>query len=136
MDVKNPVRFKEVLTRFRLLIEAKSGRHMLALGLSHAQYEGFCLPTILDDLRSAYFGKLPKSQISQGYHHFIEHTHQFSTPDKNAFQRETLKGSCLTSIVKETNNPCPVMNQGMLRSVPFKYKHLRDISYVVMLKAA
>lgn len=135
-DVKHPVRFKQMLTRFRLLINVKSGRQMLALGLSHAQYDGFSLPTILNDLRLAYLGKLPNNRTSPSYSRFIEHTLQIPIEDANAFWRETLKGSSITSIVRETSSPFPVLNQGMLRSVPFNFKHSGDIHYAVMLKAA
>lgn len=35
-------------------MDAETGRRVLALGLSHAQYDSFCTPTILNDLGWAY----------------------------------------------------------------------------------
>jgi amino acid adenylation domain-containing protein len=135
-DVEHPVFFEEVLTRFRLLIDTGSDRQILALGLSHAQYDGFCLPTILDDLRLAYTGKLPNSRTSPIYHRFIEHTLQLSNENTDTFWRETLKGAKITSIVRAPVGSHPVMDQSVIRVVPFKFKHSGNISYAVMLKAA
>jgi amino acid adenylation domain-containing protein len=135
-DVEDPVRFEEVLTRFRLLIDTESGRQILALGLSHAQYDGFSLPTILDDLRLALVGTPSNSRTAPSYHRFIEHVLQLSNEDADQFWRKTLKGSRITSIVQQAGNSRPIMDQSMVRVVPFKFKHSGDVSYAVLLKAA
>ena len=59
-DVEGPVvRLGFIPTRFRLLMETSDkGIMTLALGLSHAQYDGFCLPTLLDALRSSQLGRV------------------------------------------------------------------------------
>ena len=135
-DVDHPVHLGEVLTRFRLLIDTTNGRQILALGLSHAQYDGFCLPTILDDLRLAIVGRLPEHRTSLSYHRFIEHTLELSNEEVDAFWRELLKGSSITSITREAVNPRPVMDQNMIHVVDFEFKHSGEISYPVLLKAA
>ena len=136
-DVQHPVCFGEVLTRFRLLIDTASNRQILAMGLSHAQYDGFCLPTILDDLRLAYAGKLAESPTPPSYHRYIEHTLQLSNEETDAFWRETLKGSTMTRILPEpAAGSHPVMDRSIIRTIPFQFKHAGTIDYANLLQAA
>lgn len=135
-DVKHPVCFGKVLTRFRLLIEERSGRQILALGLSHAQYDGFCLPGILNGLRSSLMKELPAKQSSTSYHRFIEHILELSSKNTDNFWRETLTGCNNTSIVPPACTSQPVMDRSIVRVIAFKFKHSGNISYAVLLKAA
>ncbi|KHO00453.1 Amino acid adenylation [Metarhizium album ARSEF 1941] len=136
-DVARPVCFGEVLTRFRLLIDAETGRQVLALGLSHSQYDGFCTPTILNDLGLAYAGKSWENPSPPRYRYFIEHTMRQCNDEADCFWREKLKGSTLTSIVRPFGgNARPIMSRGLKRTIPFEFKHSGTISYPAMLKVA
>ncbi|KAL8656289.1 MAG: hypothetical protein Q9226_002718 [Calogaya cf. arnoldii] len=136
-DVQKPVCFDQVLTRFRLLVDTTSGRRTLALGLSHAQYDGFCLQTVLEDLGSACRGQTPYDRPNPSYRRFIEHSLQQSNEESDAFWRRTLHGSKLTSIIRETTRDSrPVMDQSIKRVIPFHFQRVEDDSYVVLLKAA
>jgi aryl carrier-like protein len=136
-DVGHPVCFGEVLTRFRLLIDTASNRQILAVGLSHAQYDVFCLPTTLDDLRLAYTGKLADIPTPPSYHRYIEHTLKLSNEETDTFWRETLKGSTMTCIVPEPAvGSHPIMDQSIIRTIPFKFKHAGTINYAILLQAA
>ena len=135
-DVEHPVSFGKVLTRFRLLIEVGSGRQVLALGLSHAQYDGFCIPVILKDLRLSLMGEVLAKRSSPSYHQFIQHTLELSNEDTDRFWRETLENCRITSIVPVAHLSQTVMDCSIIRVIPFKFKHLGQISYSVMLKVA
>ena len=135
-DVGHPVCFGKVLTKFRLMIDAQFGRRTLAVGLSHAQYDGFCLPIILDDFRLAHLGELTPSQTSPNHREFIKYTLQLSNDSTDQFWHESLKGCTPTTIARETVNANAVMDQSTIRIVPFAYRHSRYISYAVMLKVA
>ncbi|KAI4117411.1 MAG: hypothetical protein LQ345_002352 [Seirophora villosa] len=135
-DVQQPVCFDRVLTRFRLLINTESGQQTLALGLSHAQYDGFCLPTILNNLRSACMGETPHDRPRPSYRRFIAHSLQTSNEEADAFWHKTLQGSSPTSMVRQASKTRPVMDHSIKRAIPFHHKRAGDDSYVVMLKAA
>ena len=42
--------YPPVLTRFRLVINESTAQQMLCIGLSYAQYDGFCTDSILSEL--------------------------------------------------------------------------------------
>ncbi|KAK2590970.1 hypothetical protein QQS21_011349 [Conoideocrella luteorostrata] len=134
-DVAHPACFGEVLTRFRLLIDVDTGRQVLALGLSHAQYDGFCTPTILNDLSLAYAVRRWENPSPPRYRDFIKHTIDRCDDEADCFWREKLKGSTLTSIVRPFGgNARPIISQGSKRTIPFKFKQFGPISYPVLLK--
>ncbi|XWX00337.1 hypothetical protein V2A60_008357 [Cordyceps javanica] len=136
-DVARPVSFGEVLTRFRLLIDADTGRRVLALGLSHAQYDGFCTPTILNDLSLAYGGKSWGDSSPPRYRDFIKHTTSLCSDEADCFWRERLKGSTLTSIVRPVGcNARPVMRRDSKHTIAFEFNNSGTSSYPVMLKVA
>lgn len=135
-DVGHPVHFEEILTRFRLLIDTTNSRQTLALGLSHAQYDGFCLSTMLDDLRLALLKRPPEHRTSPGYNRYVEHTQELCSKEVDTFWYKLLKGSRITSITREAVNPRPVMDQSMVNVVDFEFKHSGAVSYPVMVKAA
>lgn len=137
-DVARPASFGEVLTRFRLLMDVETGRRVLALGLSHAQYDGFCTPTILNDVGwAAYAGGCWENPSPPRYRDFIKHTIQQCNDEADCFWREKLEGSTLTSIVRPLRgNARPVMSRGSKRTIAFAFRHSATISYPVMLKVA
>ncbi|KAI4127328.1 MAG: hypothetical protein LQ338_003251 [Usnochroma carphineum] len=135
-DVQRPVAFGSVLTRFRLLIDRQSGRHTLALGLSHAQYDGFCLSTILNDLCSARTTEPASHRPSPSYRSYVEYHLRASNEGADAFWKKALEGSKLTSIVRgERPSRQPVMGPSIKKIVPFRSKHVAEVSYPAMLKA-
>ncbi|KAJ3460336.1 hypothetical protein MRS44_011203 [Fusarium solani] len=138
-DIDQPVRFGQILTRFRLLIDPESGLRTIAMGLSHAQYDGFSLTTIFNDLRSAYCGLLTGPSTSPGYHCFIQHTLELSNEHTDTFWRELLHDSTLT-IVSDLllSAQQPVMSDSWMQTIPFQFKkpHRSSYNYGALLKAA
>ncbi|EJP64279.1 nonribosomal peptide synthase, putative [Beauveria bassiana ARSEF 2860] len=121
------------------VIDVEAGRRDLALGLSHAQYDGFCLPTILNNLSLAYAaGKRWENPSRPRYRDFSKHTANQCNEESDCFWREKLKGSTLTSIVRRLGrNARPIMSQGLKQIIPFQFnKHFGTVSYPVMLKVA
>jgi aryl carrier-like protein len=136
-DVEHPTCFGQILTRFRLLIDPLNGRQVLALGLSHAQYDGFCLPTILNDLSLAYIGKLRHSPSPPSYKSFIQHTLLLCNDKTDAFWRDTLGKTLMTFVADApTLNTRPIMSRSLKRIIPFEFKHSGIVSYPAMLKVA
>lgn len=138
-DVNQPVRFGQIPTRFRLLVDPESGPRTIAMGLSHAQYDGFSLATIFNDLRSAYCGLLTSPAASPGYHRFIQHTVELSNETTDTFWREFLHDSTLTVVSDlPLSTQQPVMSDSWMQTIPFQFKKSRRASYNygTLLKAA
>lgn len=138
-DVEHAVCFGKILTRFRLLIEEGTGRQTLAMGLSHAQYDGFCLPTLLNDLFSNLMGGniSARPPLHYKYRKFIEHIEATSNENANIFWRHFLEGSKHTRIAPSATTDQPVMGQSIMRRVPYEFKHgSRHFPHSVICKAA
>ncbi|KAL8946596.1 MAG: hypothetical protein Q9183_007886, partial [Haloplaca sp. 2 TL-2023] len=93
-----PVGFGEVLTRFRLIAHKETGHQRLAIGLSHAQYDGFCTDAIFSELYLACIGtrSAPKPP---SYARYIRHQAQVARdPKTNVFWQQLLQGSSMTTI--------------------------------------
>ncbi|KAM4060580.1 condensation domain-containing protein [Hirsutella rhossiliensis] len=106
------------------------------MGLSHAQYDGFSLATIWNDLRSAYLGVLAEPTESRGYHRFIQHALELSNEKTDAFWRELLRDSTLTIVSDMPSVQQPVMSQSFMRTIPFQFKKSGPTNYGTLLKAA
>ncbi|RSL52254.1 hypothetical protein CEP54_011029 [Fusarium duplospermum] len=138
-DVDQPVRFGRIPTRFRLFIDPESGLRTISMGLSHAQYDGFSLTTIFNDLRSAYCGLLTGPTTSPGYHRFIQHTLELSNEKTDTFWRELLHDSTLTMVSDmPLSTQQPVMSDSWMQTIPFQFKkpHGASYNYGTLLKAA
>ncbi|KAL9594214.1 MAG: hypothetical protein Q9219_007157 [cf. Caloplaca sp. 3 TL-2023] len=93
-----PVTLGEIPTSFRLIIQKSSGHRRLAIGLSHAQYDGFCTDAIFSDLYSACVSTLGNAK-PPSYARYIRHSIQASqNVETKAFWRQVLKGSRMTTI--------------------------------------
>ncbi|KAL8660627.1 MAG: hypothetical protein Q9202_006372 [Teloschistes flavicans] len=132
-----PTCFGRVLTRFRLCIDVTTGEQTLALGLSHAQYDGFCLSNIFNDLSLACSGQLPTTPATTTYHQFIDHILVTSDKAANDYWRHTLQGSHPTSIVRPVDpGHRPIMDHSIIKVIPFIPRLQKKINYVTLLKAA
>lgn len=91
-----PVAFGKPMVKFRVLsLDEKT--HCLAIGLSHAQYDGMCLRLILSDIRTAYLHQpLPDRPC---YSTFIRYTLRTNNTDAELFWQTALRDSTMTSLV-------------------------------------
>ncbi|KAL8712159.1 MAG: hypothetical protein Q9220_003593 [cf. Caloplaca sp. 1 TL-2023] len=97
-DVVVPVEFGRSLTRFRLVVNQDTGDQRLSIGLSHAQYDGFCTDHILTGLYHLCLGEADQAK-SPSYSRYIQHTQQVvRSPATPAFWTQLLKGSKMTTI--------------------------------------
>ncbi|RMJ16804.1 hypothetical protein CDV36_003523 [Fusarium kuroshium] len=137
--IDQPVRFGQIPTRFRLFIDPESGLRTIGMGLSHAQYDGFSLTTIFNDLRSAYCGLLAGPTTSPDYHRYIQHTLELSDEKTDTFWGELLHDSTLTIISDlPPSTQQPVMSDSWMQTIPFQFKtpHHAGYNYGTLLKAA
>lgn len=91
-----PVAFGKNMVKFRLL-SLDQTTHRLAVGLSHAQYDGMCLALILGDIQTAYLHQPLPTRPS--YSIFIDYALKANSEDAELFWRTTLQGFTMTNLV-------------------------------------
>lgn len=98
-DAGPPVAFSKPMVKFRVVsLDQKS--HRLAIGLSHAQYDGMCINLILDDIRTAYLHQpLP---TRPNYSIFIRYALRANNEDAKNFWRTMLHDSTMTNLVSRS----------------------------------
>lgn len=78
-----------------LFVEGTDGQSCLAIGLSHAQYDGVVLPRLLQDLERLYSGK-PTTE-TEPLSTYLSQTHDKKTQTKAIeYWKKTLEGSSLS----------------------------------------
>ena len=95
-------------TRFRLL-QHSTTHSLLAIGLSHAQYDGICLPNFFDNLITIYNGNRVARQPS-----FSRLIQLLNLPtqvaEAQAFWSKRLRGSSMTKLVGTLNINRPLLD--------------------------
>ena len=135
-DVKIPVRFGQNLTRFRLVINDSTGHQMLCIGLSHAQYDGFCTDSILSELFYACTGTLDPRK-PPNYSRFIKHSIQSSQNiATETFWANLLQDSKMTTISPQTAMTSAPDDRHVMRIMPTIRKHPSGMSVAVIVKTA
>ncbi|KAL8995122.1 MAG: hypothetical protein Q9169_005085 [Polycauliona sp. 2 TL-2023] len=135
-------RLGEAYMQMSVIRKTGSRAHRIILRLSHAQYDGVCLPKILDSLRSAYEGKdIPRALPFSAY---IKEA--CSSPDNGSreYWSKLLQGSSMTEIVPRQqhspqqprydspNTPATILT----RNIQMASLTSRNITPATILKAA
>jgi len=118
-DVTDPVSFGRVLTRFRVAAYGEQGT-LLAIGISHAQYDGFCFNTILNDLHHAYVGGLEDAKPAPEFTRFVGHVlENEQSPKTESFWTEMLHSSRMTMVTPHLEPHVRlVLDSKQVRSMP------------------
>ncbi|KAI4198548.1 MAG: hypothetical protein LQ350_005207 [Teloschistes chrysophthalmus] len=128
------VRLGEPYTQFIVLRKPGTRLHRIILRLSHAQYDGVCLPTILDSLRAAYEGKdLPRSPP------FSRYVKEASGSNSHAYWKTLLEGSTMTDVVPKSTPRYESPNQAtttLTQTIRLPTLTSRNITEATILKAA
>ncbi|KAK3353929.1 nonribosomal siderophore peptide synthase Sid2 [Lasiosphaeria hispida] len=112
-------------------VEGKDGQECLAIGLSHALYDGVSLPKLLRDLEALYAGN--KVTDSSPFSAYMAQTREVSLCTKAAsYWRTLLSGSSLSTI----NTPSQTPQRGIFKFVSVPISPPRDITTANLLTAA
>lgn len=91
-------RLGESFVQFRVARKTGTKRHRIFIRISHAQYDGVCMPMILDALREGYRGLPIRSTPS--FSNYVRDAAGRVTDDHYDYWRDLLRGSKMTEIVK------------------------------------
>ncbi|KAI4088897.1 MAG: hypothetical protein LQ339_008634 [Xanthoria mediterranea] len=135
-DCARPVMFDEVLTRFRLIVHKATGHRRFALGLSHAQYDGFCTDAIFGELHLASTGTISAPK-PPSYARYIRYQAQLAQdPRTNAFWQQLLQGSSMTTIGAVSGKRDTPLTQDIERQIDNTDKRPPDITLAALVQTA
>ena len=137
-DVQQSVQLGQIPTRFRLIINDTTGHRRLGVGLSHAQYDGFCTDSILSELFYLSTGKLDQSRPPE-YSRFIKHSLEVAQkPETDSFWAHFLDKSEVTRIVPEptVQQQQDTKHHNILRTLPSLDKRPGGMSFAIVMKTA
>lgn len=137
-----PVQLGHPLTRFRVSSYSEGGNSecILGMGMSHAQYDGFCWTRIFDDLRQAYILRsLDGSRPVPPFSRFISHVIKTSmNPDMPLFWARLLKDATMTSFTSGTKQQGHMLflDSRYMRKIPLYITRLGNVTFAIVVKAA
>ncbi|KAL9058760.1 MAG: hypothetical protein Q9206_001788, partial [Seirophora lacunosa] len=91
------LRFGEPYTQFTVVRKTGTRQHRIILRLSHAQYDGVCLPKILESFRAAYEGK--DLLRAPRFANYVQEACGSSNRSAHDYWRGLLEDSSMTEIV-------------------------------------
>jgi aryl carrier-like protein len=101
-DRDNGPRPGEPYLKFSIVKQRDSALHRIIMRISHAQYDGVCLPTILTALQTGYMGQ--KIPSAPSFSNYIRDAVQGTADHHYVYWKDFLKGSSMTEVVRR-NNP-------------------------------
>ena len=97
-DRNSGPRLGESYLKFVVAKERGSLRHRIIIRMSHAQYDGVCMPTILAGLQKGYQShSIPATPSFSGY---VRDAARKTTDEHYAYWKKLLKGSSMTEVVR------------------------------------
>jgi aryl carrier-like protein len=97
-DREDGPRLGESYLQFTVAKQSGTNLHRIIMRMSHAQYDGVCLPSILGALQAGYKGhSIPPTPSFSTY---VRDTARSTTDDHYVYWKDLLKGSSITEIVR------------------------------------
>ena len=134
-DVLAPTRMTDPLLKFFLVIHKKSTHHRIIMRISHAQYDGVCLPVIWQSLAAAFNNTTPTTSLPpSAYLSAISHLDMSSSL---AYWQSLLQSSRMTNIIAHTKpSHRNIYNTHHRRNIATLSLQTHGITYATLLKAA
>lgn len=101
-DRENGPRLGESYLAFTVAKEKGSHRHRIIIRMSHAQYDGVCMPAILGAIQTAYRGEPVPATPS--FSTYVRDTARNTTDSHYVYWKKLLEGSSMTEVVRR-NGP-------------------------------
>lgn len=98
-DLATPIPTDTPFTQFTL-VAGSDTESVLIIRLSHAQYDGICIPILCDDLINAYQGKPNSATV--GFPFYIHQCYAVNTNAAFDLWRNVLQGSLMTYITSQS----------------------------------
>ena len=134
-DVLAPARITEPLLKFFLVTHTTSTHHRIIMRISHAQYDGVCLPIIWQSLAAAFNNTTPTTSLPPStYLSAISH---LDTSSSYAYWQTLLQSSQMTNVITHTKPSYRnIYNTHHRRNIAALSLQSHGITYATLLKAA
>jgi len=135
-DRENGPRLGESYLQFTVAKERGSSRHRIIIRMSHAQYDGVCMPAILKALQYGYRGQpIP---VVPAFSTYVRDAARRTTDDHYTYWKKLLKGSSMTEVIRRRG---PNYSRGsevtsLKRIVQFESLSSEAITPATIIKAA
>jgi hypothetical protein len=135
LDRARPISFGDQMVHFMLVHSARRSR--LIFAVSHAQYDGVCLPIIWKDLKALYEGSKLLSK-PRSLHGFMSAVETSDVSNARAFWQELLQGSSAPTAAIRRSGPMYLnsWNNIQERKIPFISLSARGITLSTIVSAA
>ncbi|KAL8692339.1 MAG: hypothetical protein Q9218_002613 [Villophora microphyllina] len=130
-------RLGEPYTQFTVIRKTGTRAHRIVLRLSHAQYDGVCLPTILDSFRAAYEGK--DLVRAPPFSRYVKEACASSSDGNYAYWKGLLENSSMTEVIPKQGPRYESPNQStttLTQMIRLPALTSRNITEATILKAA
>jgi aryl carrier-like protein len=97
-DREYATRLGESFLQFTIARERASNLHRIIIRMSHAQYDGVCLPRILSALQAGYRGK--EIPFTPSFSSYVRDAARTMTDDHYMYWKSLLRGSSMTEVVQ------------------------------------
>ena len=130
-------RLGESYVQFSVVKKTGTNAHRIIMRLSHAQYDGICLPKIVDALKAFYEGK--EVAQSPSFANYVSQATGPANRDHYKYWKGLLRGSTMTNIVQreqpkyDTSDNAPTILKKMIK-LPALKSH--NVTPATVLKAA
>lgn len=133
-DRAQDVKLGQLMVRF-MYVDYGTESSCLIFRMSHAQYDGVCLPTIYKDLKAAYIGE----ELSKGlsFVHFVSGVRRAQTAKAEAFWTSRLDGSSMTQFLSRSEPPLGNDSIRFIsRAIPSVSLNTYDVTLASVIKTA
>ncbi|KAI1626476.1 hypothetical protein EDD37DRAFT_349340 [Exophiala viscosa] len=135
-DTALPTRLTDPLLKFFIVTKAGSTRHRIIMRISHAQYDGVCLPHIWKSLSEAFAGTTPATS-STPYSTYLQGLHSLDHEETSRYWKDLLRDSNMTNIVSHSKpSYSNVYNTFTKRIIPSSSLSSHGITFATILKAS
>ncbi|KAJ5964403.1 HC-toxin synthetase [Penicillium vulpinum] len=131
-DVNKDLPLGSLLTQLAVVSNQK--QHRLILRVSHAQYDGVCLPRVWQSFQEVLSGRTPAPEVP--FSHFIANIHP-PGPDSQTYWRDFLSNSSMTTIIAQSKPQYQnVYDLHLTRTISVTSQSSSGITFATILKTA
>ncbi|RDW67211.1 Nonribosomal peptide synthetase 8 [Aspergillus mulundensis] len=132
-DIASDLRLGAPLTK--LILVGNQERHRVILRMSHAQYDGVCLPQIWETLQTVFTNHPVSPEVS--FAHYATAIENSSKTESLSYWRKLLAYSSMTNVVAHTKPDYRnVYDLHLTRTIPVPSHSSKAFTFATILKAA
>ncbi|EXJ85586.1 hypothetical protein A1O1_05951 [Capronia coronata CBS 617.96] len=135
-DAALPTKLTDPLLKFFVVTQVGSNHHRIIMRISHAQYDGVCLPRIWQSLREAFESTMSHTPL-QPYSAYLRGLCSMDKDEAHGYWETLLKGANMTNVVSHSKpSYSNVYNTVTKRAISTPSLSSHGITFATILKAS